>query len=524
MRNDSGSSLTHGTDIVFAGNVTSSLRRHRSETEPTDAQLAALAEQLAAAVGGSDSTLDSSGGPSGLTMLDRPKTPMLERPKTPARMSITDTLDRANELETQKHKSRDAILNELKAWQQEGAVSQLGVTHVARQHSHHRDKHSSSSRGDRSPTKTPKRRSSSTRSTETTERRPNTSAGVLRNGASMREAFVETERDHESSSRAGAASTTRAPLHRRSSFSSAPSSAASRAIASSSTTGSSGHVDILILDDSGDAAERRPCSPTKSSKGIFTTTSVGREWNLDVLVPTLDLSTAEASWRNFPQSSARQQQQNDRVFQKTHRRGASEDDDDHSSGDDSSESESDSLVRSRHSSTRRTSGKALQSKASANGVAFFNVAESLHAIDKWRDDMDDDDKPIVRQRESLSPTSAESAPATPLTTAPTMASLPQTLSPSANQHQEERESLAPHHHSLQLGPANFETDERIVQFMKEKHKVVAETKTRDGFRRFFRGIEAERLERILQHVFADPEKVRRRLQLMTGFYRHELSS
>ncbi|GAB9469522.1 hypothetical protein Gpo141_00006799, partial [Globisporangium polare] len=30
---DSGSSLTHGTNIVFAGNVTSSLRRHRSENE-----------------------------------------------------------------------------------------------------------------------------------------------------------------------------------------------------------------------------------------------------------------------------------------------------------------------------------------------------------------------------------------------------------------------------------------------------------------------------------------------------------
>jgi hypothetical protein len=61
-------------------------------------------------------------------------------------------------------------------------------------------------------------------------------------------------------------------------------------------------------------------------------------------------------------------------------------------------------------------------------------------------------------------------------------------------------------------------DDTIVQWMKEKHAAVAEIKTRDGFRRFFRGIDEPRLTRILQRVFADAEKVRRRLQLMQGFY------
>jgi hypothetical protein len=78
--------------------------------------------------------------------------------------------------------------------------------------------------------------------------------------------------------------------------------------------------------------------------------------------------------------------------------------------------------------------------------------------------------------------------------------------------------------ALQLGPANYESDERIVQYMKDKHKCVAETKTREGFRRYFHGIEADRLEKLLQRVFSDPEKVRRRLQLMSGLYRHELPS
>lgn len=173
----------------------------------------------------------------------------------------------------------------------------------------------------------------------------------------------------------------------------------------------------------------------------------------------------------------------------------------------------------------------LQAKPSQG--AFFNVAESLHAIDKWRDDMDDDDKKIVRvdtyQQECFSPRT--STPAASVVSTSNDAAVVSTLSHnnqpgSANQHEPEQQgaSLSSQQQQQQLGPANFESDERIVQYMREKHKIVAETKTRDGFRKFFRGIEAERLERILQSVFADQEKVRRRLQLMAGFYRHELES
>lgn len=166
----------------------------------------------------------------------------------------------------------------------------------------------------------------------------------------------------------------------------------------------------------------------------------------------------------------------------------------------------------------------LQSKPSQG--AFFNVVKSLHAIDKWRDDMDDDDKKIVRvdtyQQECFSPRTPTPAASVHATLVSSHKSHGSQLG-SVNQH-ELQQQRGPQPSQQQLGPANFESDERIVQYMKEKHKIVAETKTRDGFRRFFKGIETERLERILQSVFADQEKVRRRLQLMTGFYRHELES
>lgn len=517
MKNDSGSSLTHGTDIVFAGNVTSSLRRHRSESEP-DAHIAALVEQLAAVTAEGSGPATSSANSGGIL-----SPPLVERPKTPARMSITDTLDRAHELETQKHKSRDAIMNELKSWQQEGAISQLGVTHVA---SNRREKGGDSE----SPSSkvSSKRREPSSR-TKTGERRPNTSAGVLRNGASVREAFVESS----SGAKEGKHSSARAkrdddpvrlkspaPLHGRSSF---------------STSSSSNHVDILILDGSD---ERRPCSPTKSSKGIFTTGGGNREWNLDALSPKLDLSTAESSWRNFPQSGEATQLQNDRIFQKTPRKQYDDD-----NGDDSSSSDGGDTPDRARVTTRKAK---LQPKVSQGSAAFFNVAESLHAIDRWRDDMDDDDdKKIVRvesyQHECLSPKAgglatetasscssstehqsiAPSSPAVTLSPPKTQRS-PASLNQTDRHHERPQQQHQPN--PEQLGPANFETDAQVVRYMREKHKAVADTKTRDGFRRYFKGIEADRLERILQQVFADQEKVRRRLQLMTGFYRHEISS
>lgn len=290
---------------MFAGNVTSALRRHRSESEPDSPFNNPAAQELQHGMAGGSAPASASS----LLLSNNDSASqfsVLERPKTPARVSITDTLDRANELETQKHKSRDAILSELKAWQQEGTVSQLGVTHVTFH------------RGDEnSPPETTSKRKTSSRS-KAAERRPNTSAGVLGNGASVKEAFVETPRHRES-----AASGTRAKtpaLHHRSSF-----SALSR---------STGTVDILILDE-GD--ERRPCSPKKSSKGIFTTGSTSREWNFDALSPKLDLNTAESSWRNFPVPSPRESHQNDRMFQKTTRHDVdSEEDGDSSSSDNES--------------------------------------------------------------------------------------------------------------------------------------------------------------------------------------------
>ncbi|OQR95248.1 hypothetical protein ACHHYP_00212 [Achlya hypogyna] len=98
------SNLTHGTDVVFAGNVTSALRRRSHE------HYVALGDEPA-----------------------RPPTPASNfppRPSTPLqRESITATLDRACELDLSSRlssKSRDSILHELKAWKLENAVAQVG--------------------------------------------------------------------------------------------------------------------------------------------------------------------------------------------------------------------------------------------------------------------------------------------------------------------------------------------------------------------------------------------------------------
>uniref|UniRef100_K3WRB1 U2A'/phosphoprotein 32 family A C-terminal domain-containing protein n=1 Tax=Globisporangium ultimum (strain ATCC 200006 / CBS 805.95 / DAOM BR144) TaxID=431595 RepID=K3WRB1_GLOUD len=494
MKRDSGSSLTHGTDIVFAGNVTSALRRHRSESEPDSQFNNPAVQELQQNITGIPASVSKGSQLSNNESISQFSA--LERPKTPARVSITDTLDRANELETHKHKSRDAILNELKAWQQEGIVSQVGVTHVSSHREH-----------DSSPSKASIKRKTPNH-TKTSERRPNTSAGVLRNGVSLREAFVDTRKDKESNTVDQGKSRAKTPsLHRRSSY--------------TPPSMSSGTVDILILDE-GD--ERRPCSPKKSSKGIFTTGPSGPDWNLDALSPKLDIGTAESSWRNFPLSSPREDRdQNDRVFQKSARSGGSEDGED----SDSSSSDSETKSGSAQSKSRRHSRPSQST--------FFNVAESLHAIDKWRDEMDDGDafvsvgSPRTRtlsSRDSSVPSVSKHAS--------------RTSTPSTNTQQKEENDnqgkttidadyppcgpMKQSPQALQLGPANYESDERIVQYMKDKHKCVAETKTREGFRRYFHGIEADRLEKLLQRVFSDPEKVRRRLQLMSGLYRHELPS
>lgn len=153
-------------------------------------------------------------------------------------------------------------------------------------------------------------------------------------------------------------------------------------------------------------------------------------------------------------------------------------------------------------------------------TAFFNVAESLNALEKWRDEMEYD----AEDTAILSVTSLQQSCLSPRSTAEPMkettsisasdgrnvSSGNQQNSPTRQQQQDRK---------LALGPGNYESDHQIAQLLREKH---GQLKTRDGFRSYFRGIEKERLEGILRQAFADNDKVRRRVQLMAGFFRHEL--
>ncbi|RLN88573.1 hypothetical protein BBJ28_00001188 [Nothophytophthora sp. Chile5] len=303
---DSGSRLTHGTDIVFAGNVSSALRRHRYESE------AESSPQPRAAAGSGESGLDN-------TPNSRPSSShgFPDRPKTPARrVSITDTLDRAREFDAHTHRSRGAILDELKTWQLESAgSSHLGVTRdvdadfILQQETSSRHK-------------TSRRKGSvggaSSSATAKIERRPRTSAGVLRTGGSVKEAFVEAA----------------------ASFPPRPSSrGASSNQRNANAFGSSAPVvDILILDGSGDD-DKRPCSPTKTTRGIFTTASHAgnalsrsHEWNLEVLSPKVDITTAK---RHLPSSLTSKQQRERSAVYRSRVSGNDEGDADSSSDSDS---------------------------------------------------------------------------------------------------------------------------------------------------------------------------------------------
>lgn len=156
-------------------------------------------------------------------------------------MSITDTLDRATELDTQKYKSRDAIMNELRAWQLETASgSHTGVISPE-----------SDAPNTRSPAKSPSK----------AMRRPNTSAGVLRNGINIREAFGEVSAVANGAGRAKSAAVS---TKKRASFS----------------VRSGAKVDILILDHN---ESNEPS--TKEISGLNVTDR--SDWNLDALSPRL---------------------------------------------------------------------------------------------------------------------------------------------------------------------------------------------------------------------------------------------
>ncbi|ETP36502.1 hypothetical protein F442_15595 [Phytophthora nicotianae P10297] len=465
---DSGSRLTHGTDIVFAGNVSSALRRHRHEAE------AGSANDLIRSIGGSseDSTasvtsrLPSSHG-------------LVERPKTPAqRISITDTLDRARELDTHKHKSRESILDELKTWQLDSVgTSQIGVP---------RDANEAFCRENIASNRSRSRRKGSVdgvigseaaiaATRARLERRPNTSAGVLRNGVNVREAFVDMARGSSNSSRPssrGGSSNCRGPS-------------------------GTGNVDILILDGSDD---KRPCSSTKTPRGIFTTSSsctkaLGHQhdWNLEVLSPKVDISTAK---RHLPTSLSSKQQ-----LERSQRQKAEDNDD----------SSDDEL------SICPAVASEFSSPTPIPKTAFFNVAESLNAIEKWRDEMeyDAEDSAILNVaslQSCLSPCNTDSAMES------TSVSIYENTDDNCS-NQQSSPTRQQQRQNLTLGPGNNESDHQLVQFLRDRH---GQLKTRDGFRSFFRGIEKERLENILRQALADHDKVKRRMQLMNGFFRHEV--
>ncbi|KAJ8556846.1 hypothetical protein ON010_g9119 [Phytophthora cinnamomi] len=469
---DSGSRLTHGTDIVFAGNVSSALRRHRHEAET-----------------GLTCDLQSSSGTNSEGSTDAPDSRpssahgLPDRPKTPARrISITDTLDRAKELDTQKHKSRDAILDELKSWQLDSVgTSQIGVPRDADEALYTELDSSSNRSRSRRKGSVNIAGSDATIARAGLERRPNTSAGVLRNGVNVREAFVEMSTSKSNCprpiSRGGSSRQRGSPL-------------------------SSPGVDILVLDGSDDT--KRPCSPTKTPRGIYTTASsctkaLGHhhDWNLGVLSPKVDITTAK---RHLPSSLTSKQQ-----LERAQKRGSRK-----TEGDESSDSDADDDVCPAVSTE-------FGSPTPVPKTAFFNVAESLNAIEKWRDEMeyDAEDTAILSiaslQQSCLSPrTASESTSFSGSDRSNCDSGGNQQHSPTRQQQQDSK---------LVFGPGNHESDQHNVQLLKEKH---GQLKTRDGFRSYFRGIEEERLEGILRQAFAESDKVRRRMQLMSGFFRHEL--
>jgi len=152
------------------------------------------------------------------------------------------------------------------------------------------------------------------------------------------------------------------------------------------------------------------------------------------------------------------------------------------------------LNRPHVESPGRPQGSAACNKAKRQSPAprgvFFDVAASLNAINKWRDQVDDDHE----EGEDASSSSKETVDTT------------------------SGGSLATAIATKPPGVAIELSDDEIVQRLKTKHASVAETKTREGFRRFFSGIKADRLEGILRRVFPDSDKVRRRMQLMDGHF------
>ncbi|KAG7381765.1 Leucine-rich repeat-containing protein 56 [Phytophthora boehmeriae] len=249
-------------------------------------------------------------------------------------------------------------------------------------------------------------------------------------------------------------------------------------------------------------SSKRPCSPIKTSRGIFTTATssknaLGRtdEWHLDVLSSKVDITTAR---RHVPTSLTSKQQRERSLI---------------ASADGNSDSDSDD-----ESSGCPVVAVESSSPQAVPKTAFFNVAESLTAIEKWRDEMEYDAEDtavvnVVSLQLCLSPRAVT----------PSMSENANSSNPSGGHavtsNQQDSPVQGQQNKNRALGPANHDTDQTIIQLLREKQ---GQLKTRDGFRAYFRGIEEARLDIILRQVFADSDRVQRRMQIMSGLFRHEL--
>nr|CCA14260.1 conserved hypothetical protein [Albugo laibachii Nc14] len=129
--------------------------------------------------------------------------------------------------------------------------------------------------------------------------------------------------------------------------------------------------------------------------------------------------------------------------------------------------------------------KAYPGKVSSKPM--FNIFHGLRAIDQWNEQFEEEGPKSISQN-----------------------CLNLVASP---------KSLSKH-----VGPANFESNETLVAIIRGECTLEIDLKTRDGFRRYFGGMDATRLEDVLKVAFSDHSKIARRLLLMKGFLRDDAST
>lgn len=86
-----------------------------------------------------------------------------------------------------------------------------------------------------------------------------------------------------------------------------------------------------------------------------------------------------------------------------------------------------------------------------------------------------------------------------------------------------------HRKGSSRGEANDMQDEELVSMLQQKPKYIQQLRSRDSFRRFFYGMEEERIKRLLNLAFHElddnsrHDKVERRLSLLNGVLKSEKS-